>query len=480
MPKSTDMPTAYILRFSFCSILLFTLVFDSMAQRRASRRSVTVTQSSEFVVEGNLVKKIKDTPISDSLTGDIDLKKNYSSAEPTTETPVCRETKGINKIKIADSYPYITDDGLRLYFTSNREGGHGRFFISSRKSITDPFGEPKVLSPDLTDGFYAGTLTADELTLCMVNSGAMYISIRSDKSAAFPDPVKLAGATDNYHFGPSISADGKEIFVTVTTEGKDRTRIYKRTGTYQVEKIKELSVPEGSEAGPGQLSKDGLSYYLSIETKSGEYLWHYSRKTTADDFGNPAELPQQLKGLANIIQPSLNRDGSVIVFVTSPGNTWEEDDILLVNTAKKSELPKIPTNILTDAGNTVKLVQKMNAPQLLDYSTALKENLDTKLSPYQTNNAARARKLTESPSILQLRVYPNPFTTVISIEINALPADGALLYVYDESGKLIKQQKVNNTRTVIPFNRSLPGAYTYRVTDSKGNLIGSGKLIKVQ
>ena len=236
MPKSNHMPTAYLLRFCICSLLVFTFFLDSTAQRTARRRSVTAEEKNipkvkqdEFVV--NLIETIR-----------VDEEEKRVVVTETKEVPDCRETNSINKTKVADSYPYVTEDGLRLYFTSNREGGHGRFFTSTRKSVNDPFGEPKVLSPNLTDGFYAGTLTADELTLCMVNSGAMYISIRSDKSAAFPAPVKLVGATGNYHFGPSISPDGKEIFVTVTMEGKgDRTRIYKRTGTYQVERVKELS-----------------------------------------------------------------------------------------------------------------------------------------------------------------------------------------------------------------------------------------------
>jgi len=304
----------------------------------------------------------------------------------------------------------------------------------------------------------------------------MYISIRKDKTAVFPAPVKLHGATDEYHFGPSISADGKEIIVTVTISGKgDRTRIYKRTATYKVERIGELTIPKDSDAGPGQLSKDGLSYYLSIELNSQEYLWSYSRKTSADAFGNPKELPQPIKGLQNIIQPSLSGDGSVLVFVTSPGNTWDEDDILLVSTTSKLELPKLPDNIFAKAGNTVKPVKKLNLPELADYTTAL--NVDQKSANQTMTNS---RKQPVAASAMQLRVYPNPFNSVFNLELNVLPADGALIYVYDESGKLIKQQKVNNIRTSISFNRSLPGSYTYQVTDSKGNLIGSGKLIKEQ
>lgn len=471
MPKSNHMPIAYLLRCCICSVLILSLVFDSTAQRRASRRASPKTE----------VITVQDTEVEEDFIDEVEKgfeKKKLGKIILSDETvlPISRQTAGINKAKVADSYPFITEDGLRLYFTSNREGGHGRFFISTRKSVNDPFGDAKVLSANLTDGYYAGTLTADELTLCMVKEGSMYISIRKDKSAMFPAPVKLHGAGNEYHFGPSISANGNEIIVTVTIDGKgDRTRIYQRTGTYNIERIAELVIPKDGDAGPGQLSKDGLSYYLSIELNSQEYLWSYSRKTSADGFGNAKELPQPVKGLRNIIQPSLSGDGSVLVFVTSPGNSWDEDDILLVNTTKKLELPKLSGNIIAKAGNSVKPVKKLDLPDLVDYLTAL--NADQKSTNQTTTNS---RKQPVATFVMQLRVYPNPFTSVFNLELNILPVDGALIYVYDESGKLIKQQKVNNIRTTISFNRSLPGSYTYRVSDSKGNLIGSGKIIKEQ
>src|SRR6185369_17051813 len=130
---------------------------ESSAQRRASRRSAPKTE----VIVVNDIKVEED--VLEAPEENANLNKIVTpKAGDENALPICRETTGINKTKVADSYPYITGDGLRLYFTSNREGGHGRFFISTRKSVNDPFVDPKVLSPNLTDGFYAGTLTADE------------------------------------------------------------------------------------------------------------------------------------------------------------------------------------------------------------------------------------------------------------------------------------------------------------------------------
>jgi Secretion system C-terminal sorting domain/WD40-like Beta Propeller Repeat len=496
-----------LLRFCLFAFLIVILVLNTTAQRTGKRRVAVVSEENSFlaksmqdsVITANAAEKTKKVyrcelrTIPGELFSRADLVRSQkelstlkysfaevkedtiapeavsftedvSTTEKKTEIPDCRETNAVNKDNVADSYPYLTADGLRLYFTSNREGGHGRFFISTRNSIKDPFGEPKVLSPKLTDGYYAGTLTADELTLCMVNSGAMYISVRTNRNGEFPKPVKVNGASENYHFGPSISPDGKEIMVTVTVNGKDITRMYKRTGSYSVEKVNELPVSDGNTPGPGQFSKDGLSYYFSMKTKDNEHLWRYSRTSVADNFTALEELPEQMKRLKNNVQPSLNEDGSVMVFVTSPNNLWEGDDIVLVNMRKEDvdTAPKF-ANIIINADSILK--EKVDVSQQVTVITS---------------NAASSLKVISKEPLPQLKVFPNPFTGTINIEINELTAEGALFNLYDLSGKIIKQQKINNLRTSISFNHLSSGIYPYQIIDGKGKLIYSGKLVKSQ
>jgi Secretion system C-terminal sorting domain/WD40-like Beta Propeller Repeat len=423
-------------------------------------RADLIRSQKELSNHKYLVPEIKEdriTPESISFT------EKVLSEEKKTMFLDCKETNAVNKGNVADSYPYLTADGLRLYFTSNREGGHGRFFISTRNNTKDPFGEPKVLSPKLTDGYYAGTLTADELTLCMVKSGAMYISVRKNTNDEFPVPVKVNGTSDNYHFGPSVSHDGKEILVTVKVNGKDMIWVYKRNALYQVEKANELAVPNGYDPGPGQLSKDGLSYYFSLNSKASEHRWRYSRNSTADNFANPIELPEQIKGLKNNLQPSLNADGSVMVFVTSPNSLWESDDIVLVNTMKE------------EVDTALKL-----ASIIVNTDSILKDEVDISQQLTVVTSNASLRKVISKEALPSLKVFPNPFTATINIEINELTSEGALFNLYDLSGKIIKQQKINNERTSISFNQLSSGIYAYQIIDGKGKLIYSGKLVKSQ
>jgi hypothetical protein len=365
-----------------------------------------------------------------------------SSTESRDQIPDCRETNTINKAGIADAYPYLTGDGLRLYFTSNREGGHGRIFISTRQSIKDPFEEPKALSPNLPDGYYAGTLTADELTLCLVKTGSMYISTRSNLNSPFGTPVKITGAYDTYHYGPSISPDGKEIIVMEKTNNNYLIRIYRRLSAYQVVPAGDLPVPEGT-PGPGQFSKDGLYYFFSIEKNEDEkeYLWKYIRPTIDDGFADLQELPVKMESLKNNLQPSVNADGSIVVFVTSPNNRWESDDIVLINnTSRDVNAPEKYASVESNNNNTMKVMNKITAADL--------------------------------------KVYPNPFSANVIIELSTLPESGAVINVFDLSGKKLKQEKITQLRTTLNLGHFIAGMYIYHVVNSDGQLISSGKLVK--
>lgn len=415
---------------------------------RVIRRELRTIPGEAFTKEELIASQRKvrqlnyyDTVPARSLPLAFTEEKIEPAEEELPPPPDCRETNAINMAGHAEAYPYLSADGLRLYFTSSREGGHGRFFISRRASVNDPFGKPEVLSKHLTDGYYAGTLTADELTLCMVYAGDMFISIRKSTREEFPEPVKVAGASDHYHFGPAISPDGKEIMVMKTVNGRDRISIYKRIGNYTVKADGELPVPKG-EPCPGQFSKNGLAYYFSIEIGEEEHLWRYSRTSLDHRFVDLQELPVQMKGLKNNLQPSVNSDGSILVFVTSPNELWQTDDILLVNNVKGFNVADQFSNVVSNQNNTMKVMSKLAASEL--------------------------------------SIYPNPFQANITIDMNESPAPGTTLTLYDLAGRSVRKEMLTNRRTTLSLEKFTPGVYVYHVVDGNGQVISSGKLVKGQ
>jgi hypothetical protein len=382
--------------------------------------------------------------ISQQVIEDISLDRTVQTpAERGFDSPL---TKLVNKPGVADAYPFLSGDGLRLYFTSNREGGHGRFFISTRKNTTEPFGEPVVLSKNLTDGYYAGSLSADELTLCMVKSGKIYISYRPNLSTEFGAPVLVKGISEKFHFGPAISPDGKEILVMTGTAADKRVRMYQRTaGETRGEKFVdqgELPIPAGATPGPGQFSKDGLSYYFSFENEKNEVrIWRYTRTSITGRFVDLEELPVQINALKRNFQPSVNEDASIIVHTTSQNNAWDEDDIVLVNDPSKA----------------------LTAPE--QFASIVKND---------ANNLTVKSKV----SATQVKTFPNPFQSDVILEMSDLPSDGTIFNLYDLTGKIIRQQRIVNLRTNIQLGNLPAATYIYQLVDGKGKLVSSGKLVK--
>ncbi len=357
----------------------------------------------------------------------------------------CRETTGVNQPGIADAYPYLSADALRLYFTTNREGGHGRFYISTRNSIEEPFGEPTPLGVDLVDGYYAGTLTLDELTLCMVYRGDMYLSYRKDLNSEFSSPAIIDGQSGGFHFGPAISPDGNQIIVNVKSGKDELLKMYRKVQEGVFEEAGLLPIPDGYEPGPGQFSKDGLSFYFSLEQPGipEATIWRYSRTTVNDKFVDLEKLPVTINSLMRNFQPSINGDGSVFVFVTSQNDLWEEDDIVLVNDPSK----------------------RLNAPE--QFARVI-------------NNESGDLKVMNKVVSTEVKAFPNPFQNNIVIQSDGDVTDGATFLLYDLRGGLILKQRINSRRTDIQLNHLSSGTYVYQLVSPQQTMISSGKLVKAK
>ncbi len=357
--------------------------------------------------------------------------------------PDCYETRLINQDKVADAYPFISGDGLRLYFTSNRLGGHGRFFISERKSVKEAFAAPKLLSEFLVDGYYAGSFTEDELTLCMVKSGSIYISKRQNLQTSFGTPVKVKGITESYLFGPAISPDGEQIIVMSKTDGVDAVKQFRRTADYSYTADGELAIPEKGKPGPGQFSKDGLHYFFSLEnSQTGVTIWRYTRRSIFERFVDLEELPVKINALQRNFQPSVNADGTILVHTTSQNDLWEEDDLVLVNDPQmKLVAPEQFASVLKNKSESITVINKV---------------LTT-----------------------EVKTFPNPFTDNVVVEMSEAPASGTIFILYDLGGRVIQRFPINNKRTSITISNIAPATYVYQVIDAKKKLIASGKLIKL-
>jgi hypothetical protein len=79
-------------------------------------------------------------------------------------------------------------------------------------------------------------------------------------------------------------------------------------------------------------------------------------------------------------------------------------------------------------------------------------------------------------SDLAMKVYPNPFSESVTIDLGKSPDLSSLLSIYSASGSLILQQKLINTSTSIDLSKLVSGSYLVKVFNNTE--IKTMKLIK--
>ncbi len=185
-----------------------------------------------------------------------------------------------------DSGPCISDDGLTLYFASNRPGGSGDFdlWVTTRKTTEDPWGQPVNLGPTVNSPYYDNhpSISADGLTL--------YFDSRR------PDALGLTWYTD--------------IYVTrrTTVNGKWSTPA-------PLTVINSLWYNDYSP----DISSDGLTLYYDSYL-AGRDLWVMSRADPNTPWQQPVHLGVPFNTAGTDTDPSISADGSLLYFVSDrPG-----------------------------------------------------------------------------------------------------------------------------------------------------------------
>ena len=124
-----------------------------------------------------------------------------------------------------DSEPAISTDGLSLYFDSNRSGGQGEtdIYVTKRPTKDDPWAEPLNLrTPVNSEAWDAEPyITADGLELYFISyrpggygESDIYMTKRPTKDDPWGEPVNLGPIvnTSGYEGTPNLSSDGRMLF----------------------------------------------------------------------------------------------------------------------------------------------------------------------------------------------------------------------------------------------------------------------------
>jgi len=82
----------------------------------------------------------------------------------------------------------------------------------------------------------------------------------------------------------------------------------------------------------------------------------------------------------------------------------------------------------------------------------------------------------------KISLYPNPTKNIVHIEMGGI-LDAQIISIINPNGILVRQIKLpksaNDQRLEINFEHLIEGSYYLLITNSKGELIASKKVIKV-
>lgn len=172
-----------------------------------------------------------DTPYSPRPTGkggmDIWVTNRMTTGDPWVTPIGCILNTGYD-----EGTPNLSNDGLTLFFASNRSGGYGNqdLWASTRSEPNRPWEPPMNLGPTVNSGNFDSMpfISADRLSLYYysqrpggLGSGDLWVTTRSEPNKPWETPVNLGTNINSaYDDGwPSLSTDGLTLFFNSNRPG---------------------------------------------------------------------------------------------------------------------------------------------------------------------------------------------------------------------------------------------------------------------
>lgn len=265
----------------------------------------------------------------------------YEDTQTEFQDCIWEDVRPLDEINTssADAYPWISPDGLRLYFTQ-RQGNEDFFMMASRTSIDSLFGNIDFLPVTQILDYSARScwLTNDELeifySVSLSNNSQLYHAVRDSVGAAFSSPtlVQLSGIELDFYAGQSLTQDKSQLFLYANA-GTKNVYIFNETETNNYSFSHALNF---SPALYGQLTKNDLGYYVA---SGGNDLYSSYRNSVDSTFSSFAPLVGQINSSNIEGQPTFSENEDIMVFIRANDDFWTENDLYIAHGQC------IPTNI---------------------------------------------------------------------------------------------------------------------------------------
>lgn len=274
---------------------------------------------------------------------------SFSIQSQITDLPIefddISELDELNLSNLGVGYPWISNDGLRIYFVEQALNQQSSSILyAERSDLDDFFLNVQTLSIIDTDKFnYSPWLTEDELTIYYStfesNGGSfntLYKATRNSIDEDFGDPIKLdlTGTTFGFDISASFTSDGSQLYMYSSDGTENGILVYQRTSPDTYFQTGSLDLPTGFGASPCKLSPDGLSLYLSLtDGNDPNQLYVFKRDNLDEEFTDLFFLDNIQLNLPFLFNrhPSIGCDGNCIAFARANEDTFVANEIWLAS-----------------------------------------------------------------------------------------------------------------------------------------------------
>lgn len=448
---------------SLRTLLLVTLLPAFLQAQKVEFRNQQPTPADfeKVMVERNVITYENDYPEFNSTYDDV-------SARPQPKDAAIKNLQEINQDGSAEAYPWLSDDGLRVYFV------HENVIEQwERKSLSSKFENKKVIVDDGNSivGQWLNS-TETEIWYTTGGGGMLYHGVRKNIKSDFDkfDEIKLMVEEDNYFgfiSGPSLTPDQNELFLFYSGDNQDRIDIFTKEGNKYMF-TGSVDAPDG-DVSPGHLTSDGLSLYISVENNGTENLYVSHREKTGDAFTDFQELFPDEE--ISMIQPYAIMGGSMIVFTGSYGDSWGNNDLYIWSgeVADPIVVEVVETAIYFEEVPIIEIIQP-----IAEITASLEPVIEEEMIEAEAEIATKELPVSEEIKSSVL-VYPNPAVTSARFVTSAEMISGQIV-IYDLSGNLIfEENNITSNEFSVDLASVSSGMYIYSISDQNA-LIGQGQL----
>jgi Tol biopolymer transport system component len=228
--------------------------------------------------------------------------------------------------------PWVSDDGLEMYFARQSAGGTSDIYRANRASTSQPWGNVGKLVNLSTSTSDEGrpALSSDERMLALSsNAGGQFdilVIARPDTGVDFGSPNRdrlgaiNTGATQ--HYDPFLVNGGKTLYLAPARNGSTQHIVVSTRAKLEDDFPAATQVPVINSTGAGEGDADPAPsaderVIVFSSTRGGGAgqgdLYYATRASAAQDFGAPSRIPV-VNGGADDGDPMLSPDGCTLYF----------------------------------------------------------------------------------------------------------------------------------------------------------------------